>query len=305
MPADLNAMISEDAHPSSWSIRSRIRIALSILSGCFLLLVTCSFWNASEYRALTRSVGRRALEMPRLEKVVRQARSLRSTRDRIDNLDPNGGRFDAESRFRLRLRQDEINRFEQLLTQFDFSLKQYEDALATNAADDPLIDVVSQQRGLDDIRGLLTQIESRNIHLFSETDPIEIGYIRWDLDELVSRTTALSTTTQKRMTSFSANVRQRYHTSYAILTITTLTAVCIIVTLTLFLHLGIYAPFNRLVRQCRLITLEQKYDDRIPLPAAPELRQLAGAMNEVTTLFQGEIKNRNERVKRLDDLVRQ
>ena len=78
------------------SIRTKLIVALALLSATVLLLASSGFWGLYRYKQLANAVSQRAIEIPLADNLHREAMQMRGSHQRTNRLQKGFGMI-AES----------------------------------------------------------------------------------------------------------------------------------------------------------------------------------------------------------------
>ena len=293
------------------SIRTKLRIALALLSAIVLLLASSGFWGLYHYQRLADAVSKRATEIPQANDLNRLALMLQSSHALMTELrtrqQQTGGMIESSPLENplLDLREVERLSFEGTLLDFAVDLQRYEGSVAATAEKDSLlIDNARQLRSLGEIRESLSVIEA-----FRRTpQPIDgsrHAQMTEALTTLVQLTAEHLDLIHNGMAEFSDDVRGQYRAWIAMAWSCTVAAMIIVIILLCSFHWMVVKPFQTLLDGSRLVSQDEQFDHRIDLGTDDELSELAVAMNEMTDRFQGALSKVNLYCQDLDHEVRE
>ena len=280
------------------SIRTKLRIALALLSAIVLLLAFSGFWGLYRYQRLADAVSKRAMEIQSSHALMTELRTRQQQTGGMIESSPLDNPL-------LDLREVERLLFEGALLDFAVDLQRYEDSVAATAEKDSLlIDNARQLRSLGEIRESLSVIEA-----FRRTpQPIDgsrHAQMTEALKTLVQLTAEHLDLIHNGMAEFSNDVRGQYRAWIAMAWSCTIAAMIIVIILLWSFHWMVVKPFQTLLAGSRLVSQDEQFDHRIDLGTEDELSELAVAMNEMTDRFQGALAKVNLYCQDLDQEVRE
>ncbi len=286
------------------SIRTKLIVALTLLSAIVLLLASSGIWGLDRYRQLAKAVGQRSMEIKYANDLNRLAWTLRESNDRTREIRDREGMIQASTLADplIDMSDWERDHFEQSLLRFELNLQGYSDKLAVNAQERSLlVDDERQRRGLGEIRESLQALKDiRNRPL----DGSRKENLRRCLDSLAGLTGEHVDLIHNGMAEFSNDVRGWYRAWMGIAwTCTVLAFLMVGILLWVFSSL-VVKPFRTLLDGSRLVAGGQ-FDHRIDLGTGDELSELAEAMNDMTDRFQGALAKVNSWCTDLDRQVRE
>ncbi len=143
------------------SIRTKLIVALTLLSAIVLLLASSGFWGLYRYRQLANAISQRAMEIPYANDMNRLAWTLRESNKRTSELYTHGGMIDSSSLgdplFDIEDMEEE--RFENAFLGFDLNLERYENKAVTTHEKTLLVDNARLHRSLGEIRQLFNTLK--------------------------------------------------------------------------------------------------------------------------------------------------
>ncbi len=285
------------------SIRTKLFVALALLSTIVIVLAMSGFWGLYRYQHLASAISQRATEIPHANDINRIAETLRDSNSRINDMAHNGGMIDA-ALFDNPLIDIERDRYKQLLIDLDLHVDLYANVVGTGSSDKDnlLVDVVRQRKSLDEIR------QSVDSLITFHRQPLSIDYghkseLGKRLDSLVELTHDHLSIIHGGMAVFSHDVRGEYRTWIGIAWACTIVAIAMVVLLIWSFHSLVVKPFRTLIDGSRLVARGQ-LNHRIDLGTGDELSELAAALNEMTNKFQKAYSKVNSLCTDLDRQVR-
>lgn len=285
------------------SIRTKLFVALGLLSTIVLVLAFSGMWGLYSYQQLADAVSQRATEMPLANDVNRLAETLRDRNSRVNDLQHNGGMIDA-ALLENPLVEIERSRYHQVLLELDLRLQLYEDLLdSLHEESNLLVDAKRQQSSLSEIREsveALNRFHRRRLTV-DYTHKSELGD---RLDSLVDQTHAHLSLIHGGMAAFSQDVRGQYQTWIVVAWLCTIVSMVMVALLVWGFHSLVVKPFRTLIVGSRLVAGGQ-LNHSIDLGTGDELSELATAMNEMTAKFQTAFNQVNLLCDDLDQQVRE
>ncbi|TWU38733.1 Sensor protein ZraS [Novipirellula aureliae] len=276
------------------SIRTKLVVALGLLTSIVLLLAFSGFWGLYGYRSLANSVSQRAEEMPHANDLNRLAETLRDSNSRMNDMILNGGMIDAG------LLDNPMSKLEQCRyaqTMFDLRVRiqLYRDAISgIHQGSNLLIDADHQRFSLDKIDQSVAELVAFH------RSPRSLDYngkseLSRRLDSLVELTQEHLSNTHSELAEFSQDVRGQYRTWIGVAWVCTIISLIVVGVLLWSLHSLVVKPFQTLLDGSRLVAKGQ-LSHWIDLGTNDELNELAMAMNDMTKRFKttlGELKSVN------------
>ena len=286
-------------------IRTKLIVALTLLSAIVLLLASSGFWGLYRYRQLANAISQRAMEIQYANELNGLALSLRESNQRTGEFFRHWGMIDELSLCDplINIKDWEMKRFDAALDGFGLKLELYEHQVANTQEKSLLIDNASRNRSLGFIRSWLSDLQHiRNQH------PTMNGSSKSDLtsklDQLVDQTAEHVSLIQEGMEKFSDEVRGQYRAWIGMAWSCTILAFFMVAALLWALRSLVVKPFRTLLDGSRLVAGGQ-FDHRIDLGTGDELSELAEAMNDMTDRFQGALTKLNLWCTDLDREVRE
>lgn len=273
------------------SIRTKLIVALTLLSAIVLLLASSGFWGLYRYRQLANAISQRAMEIQYANELNGLALSLKESNRRSGVFFRNGGMIDELSLCDplIDIKDWEMRRFDTVLYSFGLKLQLYENQVANTQEKSLLIDNASRNRSLGYIRSWLSDLQ--RIHT---QHPTMNGSSKSDLssklDQLVDQTANHVSLIQEGMEKFSDEVRGQYRAWIGMAWSCTILAFFMVAALLWALRSLVVKPFRTLLDGSRLVAGGQ-FDHRIDLGTGDELSELAEAMNDMTDRFQVHLRN--------------
>lgn len=271
------------------SIRTKLIVALTLLSAIVVLLASSGFWGLYRYRQLANAISERAMEIQYANKLKQLSQALRESHKRsrylnsqglidsqgygVDFLDPLFNMGNSERRG-----------FDATLDMFTNNLALYEDKVASTGGKSVLVDSVRRNRSLGSIRASLGSVQE--LHGQAMADANTQSSLSRKLKDLDEQTGEHVQLIQNGLEKFSDDVRGQYRAWIAMAWSCTVLAFLMVALLLWSLRSLVVKPFQTLLDGSRLVAGGQ-FDHRIDLGTGDELSELAEAMNEMTDRFQG------------------
>lgn len=286
-------------------IRTKLKIALTLLSAIVLLLAFSGFWGLYLYRQLGNAVSHLAEQIPVAHDLNLLALTMQESNTRLNEIrNSSHGMIHSplgDSLINIeKIRTLEKGRFEHAMD--IFLIRTDSDAIEAVQGDSLLVDNVSQRQSLREMH--LTCVTLNDKISKPNLEEIRSGDIEALLGSLVEQTEAHLAMIHSGMREFSSDVKGQYRTW------NTLAWTCLIITMVIVgvllwsFHFLVVKPFTTLVEGSRLVA-RQQFDHRIDLGTGDELAELAEAMNDMTDRFQGALAQVNSYCTDLDRQVRE
>lgn len=287
------------------SIRTKLIIALSLLSGIVLLLAFSGFWGLHRYRRLADAVSQRAIEIPYANELNRHALTMRESHLRTSEIRLHEGMIDSSPLVDplIDIERLERGRFEIATLDFAVTLQRYEAAVKMRTETTSLlVDQARQQTSLASMRKAFESLQSfrREPHAMDLSRKAELN--KW-IDIIVDQTDDHLAMIHGSMADVSDDVRGQYRTWIGLAWSSTVLALLMVAVLLWSFNSLVVKPFRTLLDGSRLVAGGQ-FDHRIDLGTGDELSELAVAMNQMTDRFQGALRNIESWCTDLDKQVR-
>ncbi|MDA8743849.1 ATP-binding protein [Rubripirellula amarantea] len=288
-----------------WPIRTKLIIALTLLSAVVLLLASSGLWGLYQYRKLANSISQRAVEIPLANDLSRLALTIRESHIRSSEID-NQERMIETSSFDplFDIAALERDRFTETLLSFDLAIRKYQTQIQEATEQQSLlVDTARQQRSLGEIRASFDSLEE-----FLRA-PLPLDFSRRAelekrLDGLVDQTNDHLTAIHTGMAEFSTEVRGKYRTSIGIAWVSIICALLIVVVFLIAFRSLVVKPFRTLIVGSRLVA-GGEFHHVIDLGTDDELSELASAMNDMTRRFRNALQQSDKLCAELDHQVRE
>ncbi len=288
------------------SIRTKLIVALMLLSAIVLLLAFSGFWGLERYRRLAESISQRAVEIPYANDLNRYALTMRESNLRTREIRTHEGMIDSSPLVDplIDIEKIEHNRLDHATLEFEVTLQRYEDAVGMrDERVSLLVDRDRQRQSIGELRASYDRLEAfrRDPHAMDMSRKAELGQ---RIDVIVDQTDEHLGMIHGSMAEVSNDVRGQYRTWIAIARFCTVSAIVMVVVLLWAFRSLVLQPFHTLLDGSRLVAGGQ-FDHRIDLGTGDELSELAVAMNQMTDRFQGALATVNSYCKDLDRQVRE
>ncbi len=300
------------------SIRTKLVVALTLLSAIVLLLAFSGFWGLLRYQQLATAITHRALEFELAYKLHHSASELHSISKRINEnrvrawYRANEGLIDTDlfDEPMIKLEGSEQRDYDFEHDQFQDALCQYLDTVDALSGEEPILnDAVSHFDSLKRISDAFIDL-GNNKHLLPSdlngTNAVEQFYTeRVERHHtLVERSLEHLNSIRQGLDDFSGQVRSQCNVWIVIASTCTIAAFLMMGLLIAAFRSLVVKPFRTLVDGSRLVAGGQ-FDHRIDLGTGDELSELAEAMNEMTDRFQGALSKFKSWCTDLDRQVRE
>jgi two-component system NtrC family sensor kinase len=282
---------------SRWPIRYKLQLGLWLLAASVLTLFGSAYYGLYAYRGLVRGLSSRSSELPLANQLNRHVGDLRvilsqvEERRRLDDISGNIGlpagpeqrNYDADSL----LRQKYSSKFDQ----FCQALDQYRQQLDADhqQADVGINDDRLERDCLKKIDALLTEIkqddDDENGTDWLLDSEAKVSKLREKIETLRELVAELPSHLIDRFHDLANEVRTQYRIAITIAWVTTISAALLLAATVFLFHKWIARPLATLVDGSRQVAAG-KFDHRIFLHSADEMRELAESMNAMTARFQ-------------------
>jgi signal transduction histidine kinase len=287
------------------SIRTKLFVALTLLSAIVLLLASSGFWGLNRYQRLAQAVSDWAFEFDKAHELNQTALELKSIKQRIHQYNDGAMLNSATLEDPLiDITELESEMYNCELDSFCAQLKRYEDHIEAMIRDESaVIDTSKQQASLQRIASVLENLQEGIREIPQDLQSFQ-GTINQRHSALAKETTRHLDETRNGMDAFSAEVRGQCNAWIFVTYTCTICAFLMMGLLIAAFHSLVVKPFRTLVDGSRLVAGGQ-FDHRIDLGTGDELSELADAMNEMTDRFQGALAKVESWCTDLDRQVRE
>lgn len=289
------------------SIRTKLIVALALLSTTVLLLASSGFWGLYRYKQLANAVSQRAIEIPYANDLHRLAMTLKGSHQRTSELQKGKGMIDQSplgDYSLINAAEFETRLFEQTMMGFSIQLQMYQAALEKAGSETALlIDDVRQRRGAGELRESFATLEA----VYHDRMPMNESrnmQIAQSLESLVTQTGEHLTLIHGGMADFSSEVKGQYRAWIGVAWSCTVLAFFMVGALLWVFRSLVVKPFTTLLAGTRLV-VDENFAHRIDLGTGDELSELAEAMNGMTDRFQRTMDELNATNRDLDQKVQQ
>ncbi len=285
------------------SIRSKLFVALAILSAIVLLLAVSGFWGLYGYQQTTNAILLRYDQQKEARKLQELADRLEKVNDRLIILhkeQPMIGSWEEAVHTKITVAKTE---FELDRESFGRTLENYKLVASSSPRHAKLALHARESRlTFERVEDAFTPVSS---HL---TDTQFVGLSqRWTLMERIQllnqRTDDLVTFLEKDVKALMNDLHGHYRTWTSAAWLCTAIALGMVGSLLLWLNSLVVKPFRTLLDGSRLVAGGQ-FDHRIDLGTGDELSELAVAMNEMTDRFQNSMAHIEKMCDELDQEVK-
>ena len=266
-------------------IRTKLLLALAILTAIVTTLAFSGFWGLYRYKHLANSVSQRAAEIPQTNALIRSVETLRDSCHRIEDVRFHRSTLGPERLLSGSILRAESDRFTDALNEFSSVLSRYRTSLETSPSEDALfVDPHHQQRILTQIDESLSKVKASHRRPIQEIEPIEFATLQLELDALYDQTSKLPPFLQQRMAGVRDQVRGQYRTWIALAWSCTVLAFFMLAVFLWLFRTLVVQPFRTLLEGCRLVA-SGEFHHHIELGTGDELDELGQAMNGMTERF--------------------
>ena len=278
---------------SRWPIRNKLIVGVILLLVIVGVLAINGVRGSYAYRAVVRSVSRRAAELPLATKLARHVSDLRVTlsharRPEVDLPSPACPPVDGQM-LREQFRQD--------LAAVEESLAQYRRQLDSVHPDDQQIgDNRRERETVRKFQSTLTTVRQLDRQEDWTLDAASIEQLGPHLEMLDELSAELPSFLQQRMQRFATEVRSQYRTWIIMGWVTAAGAGSLLFVLFRLAYVYIFKPLGVLITGSRRVA-GGDFQHQIELPTHDEMADLATAMNDMTGRFRQIRDNLDRQVK--------
>jgi len=277
-----------------WPIRYKLQLGLWLLAVSVLTLFGSAYYGLYAYRGLVRGLSARSSELPLANQLNQHVADLRVILSQVEEhlsgnmmtlpAGPEQRAYDADGLLR--------QRYGSKFDQFCQSLAQYREQLDSNRqqADVGINDDRLERDCLKKIDALLHEIKQDDDDDETGTDWLldseaKVSKLREKIETLRELTAKLPSHLIDRFHDLANEVRTQYRLAITIAWVTTISAALLLAATVFLFHKWITRPLATLVDGSRQVAAG-KFDHRIRLHSADEMRELAESMNAMTARFQ-------------------
>jgi two-component system, NtrC family, sensor kinase len=269
------------------SIRTKLIIALTLLSMVVLLLSISTFSGLHRFRGLADAVSNHSIEVKHANELYRHALGMKDSIKRTRQIRETEGMIDSSSMVDplIDIEKYENSQFETAILGFHVSLYRYEQVVSLRSdPESTLVDRDAQLDSLTKIRSTYDQFDyvCREPHPNETSRKCELSEL---IEVLVGQTEAHVTMIHGSMATFSHDIRGQYRNWIAMTWFYTVSSIIIVIVLIAMFRSLVVKPFRTLLDGSRLVAGGQ-FNHRIDLGTGDELSELAIAMNDMTERFQ-------------------
>lgn len=303
---------------SHWPIRNKLQLGLGLLAVSVLTLFGSAYYGLYAYRGLVKSLSARSNELPLANELSQYVADLHVILSRVEErLDyapggvlPLAGSPDQQPWDPELLRELYRTKFEL----FRQTLEKYRAQLDGNRmrTDTRIGDDSRERATLEKIDVVIARIEKQDdddgVGWFLATDAT-ISKLRDDVETLRALTAELPRNLHARLHALADEVRSQYRIAIPLAWVTAAVATLLLAAAVQLFRKWIARPLATLVRGSREVAAG-KFDHRIRLESDDEMRELAEAMNAMTSRFQEirddldcQVRERTKQVVRSEQLA--
>jgi signal transduction histidine kinase len=296
---------------SHWPIRNKLQLGLGLLAVSVLTLFGSAYYGLYAYRGLVKSLSARSAELPLADKL----------RDHVADLHEILNQVEDRQQLEVFDREDVLGSDSSLLRQrydtqlelFCQTLARYRDVLDTNRqrTEAAIGDDRYERETLAKIDDVLRRVDQHEIEgpdwlLENEA---KVNQLRLDVEELRRLAAELPSHLHERLSKLSTDVRNQYRWAIGLAWVTATLATLQLGAAVQLFRKWIARPLATLVEGSREVAAG-KFDHRIRLDSEDEMRELAEAMNAMTSRFQEirddldcQVRERTKQVVRSEQLA--
>lgn len=279
---------------SHWSIRRKLQLGLGLLAVTVLTLFGSAYYGLYAYRSLVKSLSARSAELPLANQLSQHVSNLRvilcQVEERHDfapgsvmsiSSDAEEKPYDAILRRQYEL---EYNQFKHVLEQYTEQLDENRQRTEAGIGDDR-----DERIAISKIQAVIDRIEKYDdddggVDWLLE-DQAKVAKLREDVEQLRRLAADLPSYLHERLHALANDVRTQYRVAIPLSWATIAIATLLLGATALLFRKWIAHPLDVLVAGSREVAAG-KFDHRIRLESHDEMRELAEAMNAMTTRFQ-------------------
>lgn len=273
-------------------------LGVSTLVFLVIVLSAAGFIGMMKFRKLTKNIRERSQELPKAAKLAREVIELRSLLWRMSQPE---NEYDFQKVDRLDI-QAKVKLVEMALENYQVQLENCEvidPRIGDKTAE--LEFVTEFERRLDSFRNSLHDTDTTRYWFQTNETFIDLEQ---DVVELQKMATEIPVYMQQRMTSFAERARTEYHAWMTFSVVIGATSILLIGFLIYCFRSRIIHPLEKLVEGSRQVA-GGNFDYRIKLETDDEVKELADALNAMTSNFQAIKTDLNRQVQqRTKEVVR-
>ena len=265
---------------SRWPIRNKLFVGITLLLVIVVTLSASGFRGVYAYRGLLKSLRARADELPLATTLLQQVSDLRATVAGAPSErwapDLPGEPLDLgliDEQFRIRF--DAVAQ----------TLQEYREQLLADEADDRIGDISHEEEVARQIRGALDRIAAMTKGVEWGIDELKHEALGTELEQLQMLAADLPGHLHRRLGVLADEVRIRYRSLIALLSVTSLSAAALLALFLQLFYRWVFRPLRVLVTGSRRVAAGD-FAYRIRLDSRDEMAELAEAMNDMTARFQ-------------------
>jgi two-component system, NtrC family, sensor kinase len=304
---------------SHWPIRNKLQLGLGLLAVSVLTLFGSAYYGLYAYRGLVKSLSARSNELPLANELSQYVADLRvilsQVEERLDyapgGVMPLAGSPDQQPWDPELLRELYRTKFEL----FRQTLEKYRAQLDGNRmrTDTRIGDDSRERATVVEIDAVIARIEKQDddedgVGWYLATDAT-ISKLRDDVERVRALAAELPSHLYLRLHALADEVRSQYRIAIPLAWVTAAVATLLLAAAVQLFRKWIARPLATLVRGSREVAAG-KFDHRIRLESDDEMRELAEAMNAMTSRFQEirddldcQVRERTKQVVRSEQLA--
>ncbi len=280
------------------SIRTKLIVALTLLSAIVLLLAGSGFWGLYGNQKTAGDIIRRSAELRRASVLNTRAIELQKSNDRMISLLNEERMIETSGESKIHVANTE---FGVLLDAFGFDLDKHELGEDRGSGERDLVGAANLRQSLVDVREAFSKtVRFHNTQSLVSTNRF---HLRSYIETLVQATDVHVGEVDSDVQELENTLQANYRTWTTVAWVCAALALMMVGILLWSLNSLVVKPFRTLLDGSRLVAGGQ-FDHRIDLGTGDELSELAVAMNEMTDRFQGALNKVNSWCTDLDQQVR-
>jgi signal transduction histidine kinase len=301
---------------SHWPIRNKLQVGLGLLAVSVLTLFGSACYGLYAYRGLVKSLSARSSELPLANKLRDHVADLHEVISKVQDRQSLDEMFRDETDVEPMewgahdlLRQE----YSERLAQFCQTLEHYRAQLDSNrermevAIGDDRYERETLSK-IDDVLSRIKQHEENGPDWILDNGS-KLSQLRADVENLRELAAELPSHLHDRFRELASDVRSQYRWAIGLAWVTAALATLLLVAAVQLFRKWIARPLSTLVQGSREVAAG-KFDHRIHLESDDEMRELAEAMNAMTTRFQEirddldcQVRERTKQVVRSEQLA--